>query len=241
MRFRARLALSPRNKRATHTYPKPCSCWFKADGGVPAPRTNRTACLNDNHRKVNVIEVHGPYQHGSGWPAVNGGGTSDLNPFPPGYPLAVDPAVAMGPQFPNQFASEFGGSVWSSFESLAPTLAPSHWGIHGGSPPDVCGKGFEADCNGTNVMAQRNYPTDNYLSVYFGDGVDRTAVGEFVFKAQLFQAMVGQALNVAMKITTKRLTNCVSFRNNPHTRPKKHPHTQPLNPPTVRHDDLAAG
>lgn len=183
------------------------NCWFKA-AGAPSPRANRTACLNNNHRKTNTIEVHGPYQHGSGWPAVNGGGTSDLNPFPPGYPLAVDPTVAMGPQFVNQFASEFGGSVWSSFESMAPTLAPAHWGIHGGGPPDVCGRGFEADCNGTNVAAQRNYPTDNYMSVYFGDGVDRTAVGEFAFKAQLFQAMVGQALNVAMKITTKRLTNC---------------------------------
>jgi beta-mannosidase len=184
------------------------NCWFKADGGAPSPRANRTACINNNHRKSNTIEVHGPYQHGSGWPGVNGGGTSDLNPFPPGYPLAVDPTVAMGPQWPNQFASEFGGSVWSSFESLAPTLAPAHWGIHGGGPPDVCGRGFEADCNGTNVAAQRNYPTDNYLSVYFGDGVDRTAVGEFAFKAQLFQSMVGQALNVAMKITSKRLTNC---------------------------------
>ncbi len=184
------------------------NCWFKADGGVPVQRANRTACINNNHRRVNAIEVHGPYQHGSGWPAVNGGGTSNLNPFPPGFPLAVDPTVAMGPQWPNQFASEFGGSVWSSFESMAPTLAPAHWGIHGGAPPDVCGGGFEAGCNGTNVMAERNYPTDNYMVVYFGGGVDRTAVGELAFKAQLFQAMVGQALNVAMKITTKRLSNC---------------------------------
>ena len=43
--------------------------------------------------------------------------------------------------------------------------------------------------------------------MYFGTSVDRNAVGEFVFKAQLFQAMVGQALNVASKITAKRLTN----------------------------------
>lgn len=54
----------------------------------------------------------------------------------------------------------------------------------------------------------QNYPTDNYLSVYFGDGLDRTAVGEAAFKAQLFQAQVAQALNVAMAISNKRLSNC---------------------------------
>jgi len=57
-------------------------------------------------------------------------------------------------------------------------------------------------------MAQRNYPTDNYMTVYFGEGVDRSAVGEGAFKAQLFQAMVGQALNVAYVIMQKRLSNC---------------------------------
>ena len=184
------------------------NCWFKADGGAPTSRANRTACINKNHVQKTVIEIHGPYQHGQGWPAVNGGGQSSFQPFFSGYPLAVDPSVPLGPAFPSQFASEFGGSVWSSFESLAPTLAPAHWGIHGGGPPDVCGGGFEADCNGTNVMAQRNYPTDNYLNVYFGDGVDRSAVGELPFKAQLFQAMVGQALNVASVIMKKRLSNC---------------------------------
>ena len=133
----------------------PTTCWFKADGGSPVPRANRTACTNKNHVQKYKIEVHGPYQHGQGWPAVNGGGSASFQPFPSGYPLGVSPGVAMGPKYPSQFASEFGGSVWSSFESMAPTLAPAHWGIHGGAPPDTCGSGFEADCNGTNVMAQR--------------------------------------------------------------------------------------
>ena len=139
------------------------SCWLKADGGTPVSRSNRTSCFPVDHKVKHTIEVHGPYQHGGGTPAVNGGGTSDLNLFPSGYPLSVDSSVSMGLQFESQAATEFGGSVWSSFESMAPTLAPSHWGIHGGSPPDTCSGGFEADCNGTNVMAQRNYPTDNYL------------------------------------------------------------------------------
>ncbi len=189
--------------------PQDGSCWPKQDGGSPVPRANRTACINTGHRSMQKIEVHGPYQHGQGWPAVNGGGSSSFTPFAPGYPLTVNPSVLSGLAYPNQFASEFGGSVWSSFESLAPTLAPEHWGIHGGAPPDTCNGGFEADCNGTNVMAQRNYPTDNYLAVYFGTGVSVSAVGEAAFKAQLFQAMVGQALNVAMAISVKRLSNCM--------------------------------
>lgn len=32
----------------------------------------------------------------------------------------------------NIFGSEFGAVVMSSFESMAPTLAPEHWGLHGG-------------------------------------------------------------------------------------------------------------
>lgn len=34
----------------------------------------------------------------------------------------------------NIFGSEFGAVVMSSFESMAPTLAPEHWGLHGGQP-----------------------------------------------------------------------------------------------------------
>ncbi len=43
-----------------------------------------------------------------------------------------------------RYASEFGSSVFSSFESMSPTLAPEHWGIHGGAPPDTCTGGFES-------------------------------------------------------------------------------------------------
>ena len=32
----------------------------------------------------------------------------------------------------NIFGSEFGAVVMSSFESMAPTLGPQHWGLHGG-------------------------------------------------------------------------------------------------------------
>jgi hypothetical protein len=131
-------------------------CYPKFDGGAPVPKAGRQMCAPKNHIVHNTIELHGPYQHGSGWPAVNGGGTSDLNLFPSGYPLTLDASTPLGLIYPSQFASEFGASVMSSFESMAPTLAPAHWGIQGGGPPDTCGSGFETICNGTNVMAQRN-------------------------------------------------------------------------------------
>lgn len=46
-------------------------------------------------------------------------------------PLQVDVEdTSLGHQ--NIFGSEFGSVVMSSFESMAPTLAPEHWGLHGG-------------------------------------------------------------------------------------------------------------
>merc|ERR1719498_328754 len=60
------------------------------------------------------IETHGPYQHGTGFPAVNG--ASSLQMFSPNIPLSIkegDTGVAAE----NIFASEFGAVVMSSFES----------------------------------------------------------------------------------------------------------------------------
>ena len=49
---------------------------------------------------------------------------------------------------------------FSSFESMSATLAPAHWGVHGGAPPAVCN---HKTCEGPNVMAQRNYANDNFI------------------------------------------------------------------------------
>ena len=109
-----------------------------------------------------LLETHGPYQHGSGWPAVNGGGK--MVPVSPSMhadmPITVpkETGTTVGIGKPNIFASEFGSSVYSSFESMSPTLKPEHWGMHGGAGPDVCKGGFASKCEGTNTMAQRNYP-----------------------------------------------------------------------------------
>lgn len=151
-----------------------------------------------------TIETHGPYQHGGGTPAVNG--NSGPSPFNSNIPVVVDTSQQHGPMYNNVFASEFGSSVYSSFESMSPTLDPKHWGVHAGQPKDTCHGHFASKCEGPNVMAQRNYPCDNIITVYFGaDNFD--AVGEKVFKKQLWQCMVGQALVLKQNIETRRALN----------------------------------
>ncbi len=49
-------------------------------------------------------------------------------------------------------------------------------------------------CTGNNVAAQRNYPCDNYLIVYFGDNAAfLNSTGEAVFKEQLYKVGWGLA------------------------------------------------
>lgn len=132
-------------------------CWIKYIGGTPVSTTAPGRLLLIVHGRSNnpPIETHGAYQHGgSTYPAVNGDTT--INLFPSLTPISVSStmtSVVQGVGFPNTFASEFGASVFSSFESMAPTLAPAHWGVHGGAPPDTCGSGFERYCNGTNGVS----------------------------------------------------------------------------------------
>eukprot|EP00730_Choanoeca_flexa_P008569 TRINITY_DN12506_c0_g2_i18.p1 TRINITY_DN12506_c0_g2~~TRINITY_DN12506_c0_g2_i18.p1 ORF type:complete len:975 (+),score=156.28 TRINITY_DN12506_c0_g2_i18:81-2927(+) len=186
-----------------HPHPTPSfrqgviSCWPKGHGPIPPPPPSPPP-------KPPIREVHGPYQHGSGFPAVDG--TAQLVQFDPNIPITIQ-EVHTGPQFENVFASEFGCVGMSSFESMAPTLAPEHWGVHGGGPPDECAGGFEKTCNGSNVMAQRNYPCDSIIYAYFGNHQDLNATGEAVFKKQLYQCMLGQALNVKSDVETRRSTN----------------------------------
>lgn len=55
-------------------------------------------------------------------------------------------------------------------------------------------------------MAERNYPCDNIITVYFGPD-DFNATGEAAFKKQLYQCMLGQALHMKSNIETRRSTN----------------------------------
>lgn len=149
------------------------------------------------------IETHGPYQHGTGFAAVNGAAKLEL--FPSNIPITLK-SEPIGPGFHNIFASEFGSSVYSSFESMSPTLEPKHWGIHAGMKPDNCSGGFASKCKGPNPMSQRNYPCDNIIDVYF-NASNFDLVGEDVFKKQLWQCMVGQALLIKQNIETRRSSN----------------------------------
>jgi beta-mannosidase len=158
-----------------------------------------------------LLETHGPYQHGEGFPAVNGnahnsGVSAGMNGGCPIKLTGKSDGTVVGLGQKNIFASEFGSSVYSSFESMSPTIAPEHWGIHGGAPPDNCQGGFASKCQGNNVMAQRNYPCDNIIDTYFGPS-DFDKVGEKEFKQQLWQCMVGQALLIKSDIETRRAGN----------------------------------
>jgi beta-mannosidase len=153
------------------------------------------------------IETHGPYVHGGGFPAVNG---NDHEPVNPKLPIVIDPIPEeMGVTRPSVFASEFGtGGVMSSFESMSATLDPGHWSLHGGAPPDNCTDGFNRQCAGGNVMAQRNYPCDSIVKAYFQTEQDYfEQVGPQSFQRQLYHCMIGQALQMKSTIEERRSKN----------------------------------
>ena len=143
-----------------------------------------------------VVETHGPYLGGSGWPAANSGQGTTPTPFDPQVPpaLPTPPGPPMGVAFPGFFVSEFGTTAFSSFESMAPTLDPASWGIHG---PD---------------MFWRSFSQDNIIVSYFGDFVNRSAVGDAaLFARQLLASEVGAALNLKSQIETQRAGNSMGM------------------------------
>eukprot|EP00928_Gymnodinium_smaydae_P055534 TRINITY_DN39049_c0_g1_i1.p1 TRINITY_DN39049_c0_g1~~TRINITY_DN39049_c0_g1_i1.p1 ORF type:complete len:546 (-),score=69.40 TRINITY_DN39049_c0_g1_i1:180-1643(-) len=157
-----------------------------------------------------TIEEHGPYLHGAGFPSVNGGDDAGL--FQPLIPISVSDEPT-GASIKNMFASEFGAVVMSSFESMAPTLAEEHWGLHAGQPSDKCGGGFSRTCKGDNVMAQRNYPCDNLIRVYTGMRPDSyfNTTGEAIFKQQLYLCMLSQAMQIKGDIEMRRSKNTLGI------------------------------
>jgi len=116
-----------------------------------------------------------------------------------------------GVQYPNGFYSEFGATTMSSFESMSGTLAPEHWGIHGGAAPDNCTGHPQGEyvCIGDNAMAQRNYACDATIFKAFGNDtlVDKNATGEHAFKGQLYQCMTAQAIIMKQNIEMHRTQN----------------------------------
>jgi hypothetical protein len=109
----------------------------------------------------------------------------------------------------NNFASEFGASVYSSAESMSGTISPSHWSVHGNSSPDQCKLdiGCTNSCLGTNIMAERNYPCDSHIQAYFGNSTSLDAVGETAFQEQMFHCIMAQTLWMKGEVESRRSKN----------------------------------
>jgi beta-mannosidase len=158
--------------------------------------------------KAHQLELHGPYPRGysNSYPGVNGVPAANSNEtlLPP-----VFREEAVGIARPNTFISEFGTTAHSSFESMSQYLQPSEWSLHGGGSPDTCEHvwGNLNRCNGTNAMAERNYPGDSRIAAFFGDDVLLDEVGPKVFQRQLYLSMMAQALWLKGQIETLRSGN----------------------------------
>ena len=123
--------------------------------GRPFPANIKTTNLVtwDSDAFPSVLESHGPYMRSfsHSYPGVNG-----INAH---FPYSNTPPKLkegdVGFEYPNVFASEFGCTTMSSFESMTGTI--TEWSLHGGSEPDSCihDHGNENECNGTNIMAER--------------------------------------------------------------------------------------
>ena len=185
----------------------PASGWKSGVDRLTCRPTGNNLVTYPREEIDRTIEVHGNYIHGTGFPAVNG--ADDLQPVDPLIPLALsidNESIGLGK--PSIFASEFGCVTMSSFESMSATLDPRHWGLHGGAPPDTCSDGFNRICNGTNVMAQRNYPCSSIITSYFdASGGYFEATGKNAFQRQLYHCMIGQALQMKSTIETRRSKN----------------------------------
>eukprot|EP00750_Incisomonas_marina_P010425 INCI16272.1.p1 GENE.INCI16272.1~~INCI16272.1.p1 ORF type:complete len:774 (+),score=106.89 INCI16272.1:186-2324(+) len=140
----------------------PSSGWGSGVRLLDALPTGTALSLRPNKSK---IERHGPYANGNGFQAVNQAPTIPIGGDPFVRPLRLPVPInetAHGLSVPNMFTSEFGASVFPSFESIAPTLSNDHWSVHGGAAEDNCtapdiSNPFWKDCTeGNNVMAERN-------------------------------------------------------------------------------------
>eukprot|EP00051_Salpingoeca_urceolata_P032135 m.14426 g.14426 ORF g.14426 m.14426 type:complete len:1101 (+) comp4797_c0_seq1:117-3419(+) len=136
-----------------------------------------------------TLDLHGPYIQGctEAFDPANGcHGTNKQEPFGPvTAPMLVNQSIwppwghsgPIGVDLQGTSFSEYGATVFSSFESMSATLSPENWGIQ------------------RPVWAGRNYPCDNFIHVFFGeDHSNVSAVGEAALQRQLWQCMVAQAL-----------------------------------------------
>ena len=162
--------------------------------------------------KSGSIETHGPYQHEArheNFRTVNEGGFSNAT-------NAIPPSVKEAPTGISQhsvFASEFGGVVMTSFESIKGTLDSSHWAMFAGQPSGACRTTGDQrhTCDSDNVMQTRNYGCQSMLSKMFGyKAVTQQALnttGEAEFKKSLYLCMLAQALDMKSDVESRRSQN----------------------------------
>lgn len=166
-------------------------CWPSSSGPAPSPPSpgpinppGTVTCQSVGY------ETHGYYQHGDGMKTVNSG--DSLQPFPLNSPPVFPQIALTGTNAcKGTFASEFGGVAISSFESLSPTLDPSHWALH------------------ANPMSERNYAVDNFVTAIANLSWPSAfnVTGESNFKGMLYFGMLSQALWVKSDIETRRTQN----------------------------------
>ena len=92
---------------------------------------------------------------------------------------------------------------------MTTVLDRDHWGLHGGSAPDKCENlyGCLNQCEGSNVMAERNYPCDSHIRAYFGDVVHLDDVGDLAFRQQLYYCTVATTIWLKSAIEEFRSSN----------------------------------
>ena len=169
--------------------------------------------MGGGHAYLAGNEEHRFYTAGVGawsWQTVIRDPWTQAHFFDPGLPLRyLEPSTPTGAGAPGTFVSEFGSMSMSSFESMAGTLAPRSWGLHGGGAPNACtpqAGSFYSNCTGGNAMAQRNWACDNLIWSYFGPSL-LNATGEAGFKAGLFLCLISSALNMQTVVEAHRGAN----------------------------------
>ena len=172
-------------------------CWFKPASNRSSIFAGATSCFPQGHSlppkptpgpapRTGVIETHGPYIEGSGFPNVNNNGP--LSPRDPDIPPALVQET-LGVAVPGTFASEFGSNVYSSFESMSALLDPATWSIS--APP----------------WYWRDWPCHSHIITYFGAQDFNATPGVATLQRQLYLCAISQLLMLKSIIEERRSRN----------------------------------
>ena len=154
------------------------------------PGTTRPAWPTNAPVKM-PAESHGGYVGlgGGGAGHVGEGRPTDVTgSFPVSMMSTIEHPAITGQGQLNWYKSEFGCVAASSFESMSGQLPEDQWSL------------------GSAASYYRNWPVDLVIRSYFGDQ-DFNATGEAAYKKQLYQSMLGQALNHKTTIESWRASN----------------------------------